>query len=65
MKVFITYCKGGYNDQVVDQVFFSQLKACQYVVEKDFRHNEFYKNHNEQDLLSEAQKYIDVVNVVE
>jgi hypothetical protein len=42
-KVYITFCDDGYNGQAVDRVFDSMEKACQHVIDTQFKGNSYYK----------------------
>jgi hypothetical protein len=58
MKVYITYCKDGYGEQVVDKAFSSHEKACQYIIEKEFRRNDYYKKFSDDELMREAAAFV-------
>ena len=57
MKVYIIYCKDGYGEQVVDKVFSTHEKACQYIIEKEFR-SKFYEKHSKESLMREAAAFV-------
>jgi len=58
MKVYIIYCKDGYGEQVVDKVFSTHEKACQYIIEKEFRRNDYYKKFSDDELMREAMPFV-------
>jgi hypothetical protein len=58
MRVYITYCKDGYGDQEIDKIFSSHEKACQYIIEKKFRRNDYYKKFSEYELMRKAAAFV-------
>ncbi len=58
MKVYITYCKDGYGYQEIDKIFSSSEKACQYIIEKEFRRNDYYKKFSDDELMREAAAFV-------
>jgi hypothetical protein len=65
MKVFIVYCKDGYGEQAVDKVFLSHERACQYVIQKEFRGNSYYDKFTDIELMREAKAFVTREEVVE
>jgi hypothetical protein len=63
MRVYITYRKDGYGDQVVDKVFSSHEKACQYIIEKYFQYK-FYEKHSKESLMREAAAFVTEEEVI-
>ena len=58
MKVYIIYRKDGYGEQVVDKVFSTHEKACQYIIEKEFPRNDYYKKFSDDELMREAAIFV-------
>lgn len=58
MKVYIIYRKDGYGEQVVDKVFSTHEKACQYIIEKEFRRNSYYNDFSQDRLMKEALLFV-------
>jgi hypothetical protein len=66
MKVYIIYYKDGFNEystHIIDKVFSSLDKACQYVVEKRLKHSDFYKGYNGDELMKAAVCFVETVDV--
>ncbi len=63
MKVYIIYYENGFNEYYIDKVFSSLDKACQYVVEKRLKHNDFYKEYNGDELMKAAVCFVETVDV--
>jgi hypothetical protein len=64
MKVYIIYRKDGYGEQVVDKAFSSHEKACQYIIEKEFRRNDYYKKFSDDELMREAAAFVTEEEVI-
>ena len=47
MKVYVTYCKDGDGDKVVDKVFLSSKKACKHIIKEKFQRKDYYKKFTE------------------
>ena len=58
MKVYVTYCKDGYGDKVVDKVFLSSKKACKHIIKEKFQRKDYYKKFTEVELMEQALPYI-------
>lgn len=65
MKVYLVYCKDGFGGTEVDKVFLSHEKACQYVIQKEFRGNSYYDKFTETELMHQAEAFVSVEEVVE
>lgn len=58
MNVYITYGMDGYNDQIVDRVFSSMDKACEYVIQHHFSDISHYSKMTVDQLHAEARKHV-------
>ena len=58
MKVYITFVKDGYGENSIDKVFSSSEKACQYIIEKEFRRNSYYNDFSQDRLMKEALLFV-------
>jgi hypothetical protein len=63
MKVYITFAKDGYGENSIDKVFSSSEKACQYIIEKEFRRNDYYKKFTDNELMEAALVFVEIVDV--
>ncbi len=50
--------KNAYDEWVVDKAFSSHEKACQYIIEKEFRRNDYYKKFSDDELMREAAAFV-------
>lgn len=58
MKIYIVYDTDGYNSQCVDRVFDTWRKAADYVIERYYSHNDFYKGMSQENLDSNAKEFV-------
>ena len=58
MKVYVTYCKDGDGDKVVDKVFLSSKKACKHIIKEKFQRKDYYKKFTEVELMEQSLPYI-------
>jgi hypothetical protein len=59
MKVYITYWKDGYGDQEIDKIFSTHEKACEYIIEREFLSNNYYKDFSQDRLMKEALLFVE------
>jgi hypothetical protein len=63
MKVYITYCSDGYNGEMVDEVFSTMEKACEYII-KHYFNSSFYSKLSKEQKLKAAEEHITVHDVI-
>jgi hypothetical protein len=63
MKVYITYCKDGYNGSEVDRVFDSEEKAINYIITTKFNFNSYYEGKDNEYLKNQARIFVECFEV--
>lgn len=64
MKVYITFCKDGYNGFCVDKVFKTKKDAIDYILMTKINNNSYYDNWSKESLNVCAEKYIEEHEIV-